>query len=58
MQRMVLEVAALIISVAFFAALLFYVALSGFNTLGYILIIVVFLIIVSVAGTRIAAYEE
>ena len=58
MQRMVLEVAALIISVAFFAALLFYVALSGFNTLGYILIIVAFLIIVSVAGTRIAAYEE
>lgn len=58
MQRMVLEVVALIISVAFFAALLFYVALSGFNTLGYILIIVVFLIVVSVAGTRIAAYEE
>ncbi len=58
MQRMVLEVVALIISVAFFAALLFYVALSGFNTLGYILIIIVFLIVVSVAGMRIAAYEE
>ncbi len=57
MQRMVLEVVALIISVAFFAGLLFYVTLSGFPSLAYILVIVVFLIVVSVAGTRIAAYE-
>ncbi len=57
MQRMMLEVAALIISVAFFAGLLFFVTLSGFGSLAYILVIVAFLIIVSVAGTRIAAYE-
>ncbi len=57
MQRMMLEVAALIISVAFFAGLLFLVTLSGFGSLAYILVIVAFLIIVSVAGTRIAAYE-
>lgn len=54
---MMLEVAALIISVAFFAGLLFFVTLSGFGSLAYILVIVAFLIIVSVAGTRIAAYE-
>ncbi|MGZ4934971.1 MAG: hypothetical protein ACXVIA_00290 [Halobacteriota archaeon] len=52
-----LEVGALIISVAFFAGLLFLVTLSGFSSLAYIVVIVVFLIIVSVAGTRIAAYE-
>ena len=57
MQRMMLEVAALIVSVVFFAGLLFFVTLSGLGSLGYILVIVVFLIVVSVAGTRIAAYE-
>ncbi len=57
MQRMVLEVAALIISVAFFAGLLFFVTLSGLGSLAYILVIVIFLIVVSVAGTRIAIYE-
>ncbi len=57
MQRMMLEVAALIVSVVFFAGLLFFVTLSGLGSLGYILVIVVFLIAVSVAGTRIAAYE-
>jgi len=57
MQRMVLEVVALIISVAFFAALLLSVTLSGAGPLGYILVILVFIIIVSVAGVRIAAYE-
>jgi uncharacterized membrane protein (UPF0182 family) len=54
---MVLEVVALIISVAFFAALLLSVTLSGVGPLGYILVILIFLIIVSIAGTRIAAYE-
>ena len=57
MQRMVLEVVTLIISVAFFAILLLFVTLSGASPLGYILVILVFIIIVSVAGTRIAAYE-
>jgi hypothetical protein len=57
MQRMVLEVVTLIISIAFFAILLLYVTLSGASPLGYILVILVFIIIVSVAGTRIAAYE-
>jgi hypothetical protein len=57
MQRMVLEVVTLIISIAFFAILLLYVTLSGASPLGYILVILVFIIIVSVAGIRIAAYE-
>ncbi|MGB9372152.1 MAG: hypothetical protein ABSB21_04705 [Halobacteriota archaeon] len=57
MQRTVLEVVALIISVAFFAVLLLSVTLSGAGPLGYILVIVIFIIIVSVAGIRIAAYE-
>ncbi len=57
MQRMMLEVVALIISVAFFAGLLFVVTLSGLPSLAYIIVIVVFLVVVSAAGTRIAAYE-
>ncbi|MGZ4924822.1 MAG: hypothetical protein ACXV5H_12900 [Halobacteriota archaeon] len=57
MQRTVIEVVALIISVAFFAVLLLSVTLSGAGPLGYILVIVMFIIIVSVAGIRIAAYE-
>jgi hypothetical protein len=57
MQRTVLEVVALIITVAFFAVLLLAVTLSGAGPLGYILVIVIFMIIVSVAGIRIAAYE-
>jgi hypothetical protein len=57
MQRMVLEVVTLIISVAFFAILLLSVTLSGTGSLGYILAILVFIMIVSVAGIRIAAYE-
>jgi uncharacterized membrane protein YccC len=57
MQRVTLEVIALIISVAFFAVLLLSVTLSGAGPLGYILVIIIFIIIVSVAGTRIAAYE-
>jgi C4-dicarboxylate transporter len=57
MQRMVLEVVTLIVSVAFFIALLLAVHLSNAGSLGYILGILVFLLIVSVAGTRIAAYE-
>ena len=57
MQRMVLEVVALIISVAFFAVLLLSVTLSGAGPLGHIVVILIFIIIVSVAGTRIAAYE-
>jgi len=57
MQRMVLEVVALIISVAFFAVLLLSVTLSGAGPLGYILVIIIFVVLVSVAGTRIAAYE-
>ena len=57
MQRMVLEVVALIISVAFFAILLLSVTLSGTGPLGYILAILVFIMIVSVAGIKIAAYE-
>ena len=57
MQRMVLEVVALIVSVAFLAVLLLSVTLSGAGPLGYILVILIFIIIVSVAGTRIAAYE-
>ncbi|MGB9213591.1 MAG: hypothetical protein WCB91_11990 [Halobacteriota archaeon] len=48
---------ALIISVAFFAVLLLSVTLSGAGPLGYILVILIFLIIVIVAGIRIAAYE-
>ena len=56
MQRMVLEVVTLIVSVAFFIVLLLAVHLSNAGSLGYILGIVVFLLIVSVAGTRIAAY--
>ena len=57
MQRTVIEVVALIISVAFFAVLLLSVALSGAGPLGYILVIIIFIIIVSVAGIRIATYE-
>jgi ABC-type multidrug transport system permease subunit len=57
MQRTVLEVVALIITVAFFAVLLLAVTLSGAGPLGYILVIIIFMIIVSVAGIRIAAYE-
>ncbi len=57
MQRMMLEVVALIVSVAFFAGLLFFVTLSGLPSLAYIVVIVVFLIVVSAAGMRIAAYE-
>ena len=57
MQRMVLEVVTLIISVAFFTVFLLSVTLSGAGPLGYILGILVFIMIVSVAGTRIAAYE-
>ena len=57
MQRTVIEVVALIISVAFFAVLLLSVTLSGAGPLGYILVIIIFMIIVSVAGIRIAAYE-
>ena len=57
MQRMVLEVVTLIVSVAFFIALLLAVHLSNAGSLGYILGILVFVLIVSVAGTKIAAYE-
>jgi len=57
MQRMVLEVVTLIISIAFFAALLSYVTVSGTGPFGYILVILIFLVAVSIAGTRIAAYE-
>jgi uncharacterized membrane protein YccC len=57
MQRTVLEVVILIISVAFFIILLLVVTLYGAQPLGYILGILIFLVIVSVAGTRIAAYE-
>jgi hypothetical protein len=58
MQRMVLEVVTLIISVAFFTVLLLAVTkLFGAEPLGYILGILVFIMIVSVAGIRIAAYE-
>jgi hypothetical protein len=57
MQRTVIEVVALIISVAFFAVLLLSVTLSGAGPLGYILVIIIFIIIVSVAGIRIATYE-
>jgi hypothetical protein len=57
MQRMVLEVVTLIISVAFFTVLLLFVTLSGAEPLGYILGILVFIMIVSVAGIRIAAHE-
>jgi hypothetical protein len=54
---MVLEIVALIISIAFFAVLLLSVTSSGANPLGYIFVIVTFIIIVSGAGIRIAAYE-
>ncbi|MGA7076526.1 MAG: hypothetical protein WBZ42_08300 [Halobacteriota archaeon] len=55
---MVLEVVTLIISVAFFTVLLLAVTkLFGAEPLGYILGILVFIMIVSVAGIRIAAYE-
>jgi hypothetical protein len=57
MQRMVLEVVTLIISVAFFIALLLSVHLSNAGSLAYILGILVFVIIVSFAGIRIAAFE-
>jgi C4-dicarboxylate transporter len=55
---MVLEVVTLIVSVAFFIALLLSVHLSNAaGSLGYILGILLFVIIVSVAGTRIAVLE-
>ena len=57
MQRMVLEVVTLIVSVAFLIALLLSVTLANVGSLGYILGILVFIIIVSAAGIRIAAYE-
>jgi hypothetical protein len=57
MQRTVIEVVAFIIYVAFFAVLLLSVTLSGAGPLGYILVIIIFIIIVSVAGIRIATYE-
>jgi hypothetical protein len=57
MQRMVLEVVTLIVSVAFLIALLLSVHLANAGSLGYILGILVFIMIVSVAGIRIAAYE-
>lgn len=57
MQRTVIEVVALIISVAFFAVLLLSVTLSGAGPLGYILAVIIFIIIAGAAGVRIAAYE-
>jgi C4-dicarboxylate transporter len=57
MQRMVLEVVTLIVSVAFFIALLLSVHLSNAGSLGYILGILLFVVIVSIAGIRIAAFE-
>jgi hypothetical protein len=57
MQRTVLEVVTLIISVAFFIVLVLVITLYGAQPLGYILGILIFLVIVSVAGIRIAAYE-
>jgi hypothetical protein len=57
MQRMVLEVVTLIVSVAFLIALLLSVTLANVGALGYILGILVFIMIVSAAGIRIAAYE-
>ena len=57
MQRMVLEVVTLIVSVSFFIALLLSVHLFSAVSLGYILGIVLFVIIVSFAGIRIAAFE-
>lgn len=57
MQRMVLEVVTLIVSVAFFIALLLSVHLSNAGSLGYIVGVLLFVIIVSIAGIRIATYE-
>ena len=57
MQRMVLEVMTLIVSVAFLIALLLSVTVANAGSLGYILGILLFIMIVSVAGIRIAAYE-
>jgi len=54
---MVLEVVTLIVSVAFLIALLLSVTLANVGALGYILGILVFIMIVSTAGIRIAAYE-
>jgi hypothetical protein len=57
MQRMLLEIVTLIVAVAVFTVLLLAVSLAGIGSLGYVLVIVAFLIVISIAGVKIASYE-
>jgi hypothetical protein len=57
MQRMLLEIVTLIVAVAVFTVLLLAVSLAGIGSLGYVLVILAFLIVISIAGVKIASYE-
>ncbi|HXY87489.1 MAG TPA: hypothetical protein VEG44_03540 [Candidatus Acidoferrales bacterium] len=57
MQRMLLEIITLIAAVAVFTVLLLAVSLAGIGSLGYVLVILAFLIVISIAGVKIANYE-
>ncbi len=57
MQRMLLEIVTLIVAVTIFTVLLLAVSLAGIGSLGYVLVIVAFLIVISIAGVKIASYE-
>jgi len=47
----------LIAAVAVFTVLLLAVSLAGIGSLGYVLVILAFLIVISIAGVKIANYE-
>jgi len=57
MRRMSLEIITLIAAVAVFTVLLLAVSLAGIGSLGYVLVILAFLIVISIAGVKIANYE-
>jgi hypothetical protein len=57
MRRMLLEIITLIAAVAVFTVLLLAVSLAGIGSLGYVLVILAFLIVISIAGVKIANYE-
>jgi hypothetical protein len=54
---MLLEIVTLIVAIAVFTVLLFAVSLAGVGSLGYVLVILAFLIVISIAGVKIARYE-
>jgi hypothetical protein len=54
---MLLEIVTLIVAVAVFTVLLLAVSLAGIGSLGYVLVILAFLIVISIAGVKIASHE-